>query len=51
MQLENILEALLVWSRHFFHYENRPGTRHYLIILAEQIRAETQQDEATGQEL
>lgn len=42
---------LLIRPRHFFHYENRPGTRHYVIVLAEQVRAQAEEDEAAGQEL
>lgn len=43
--------SLLVRSRHFFHYENRPGARHDLIVLAEQVRAEAEQNEPARQEL
>lgn len=51
MRLISIWGALLVGPRHFFHYENRPGARHYLIVLAEEIRAEAEQHKASWQEL
>lgn len=51
MRLISIGGALLVGPRHFFHYENRPGARHYLIVLAKEVRAEAQQYKAAGQEL
>lgn len=51
MRLISIGGALLVGPRHFFHYENRPGARHNLIVLAKEVRAEAQQYKAAGQEL